>query len=114
MRYFHRIELSHFLLRVDIRNLMLMTYYELDLFEYAISLIDSYKHFLSNTEVLSDTEKGKCRCFIIAVHNMIKYKTSVKQVNKNQIRECLKNEMHNKEWVLERFKMIDTRYIESA
>lgn len=114
MRYFHRIELSHFLLRVDIRNLMLMTYYELDLFENAISLIDSYKHFLSNTEVLSDTEKGKCRCFIIAVHNMIKYKTSVKQVNKNQIRECLKNEMHNKEWVLERFKMIDTRYIESA
>lgn len=114
MRYFHKIELSHFLLRVDIRNLMLMTYYELDMFENAISLIDSYKHFLTNTEVLSDTEKRKCRSFINAVHNMIKYKTSVKQVNKNQIRECLKNVMHNKEWILERFKMIDTRYIESA
>ncbi|HMS33756.1 MAG TPA: hypothetical protein PKC91_06690 [Ignavibacteria bacterium] len=114
MRYFHKIELSHFLLRVDIRNLMLMTYYELDMFENAISLIDSYKHFLTNTEVLSDTEKRKCRSFINAVHNMIKYKTSVKQGNKNQIRECLKNVMHNKEWILERFKMIDTRYIESA
>lgn len=114
MRYFHKIELSHFLLRVDLKNLMLMTYYELDLYENALSLIDSYKHFLSNTIVLSDAEKRKCKNFVLAVQNMIKYKTSIKSNSKNLILENLKQDMHNKVWVTERFNMLDIRIIKSA
>lgn len=114
LRYFHKIELSHFILRVDLKNLMLMTYYELDLYENAISLIDSYKHFLSNTKVLSDIEKNKCRNFIVAVQFMIRYKTSIKPVSKNLIKENLNKEMHNKTWVTERYNMLDNRIIRSA
>ena len=114
MRYFHKIELSHFLLRVDLKNLMLMTYYELDLYENALSLIDSYKHFLSNTIVLSDAEKRKCKNFVLAVQNMIKYKTSIKSNSKNLILENLKHDLHNKVWVTERFNMLDIRIIKSA
>ena len=114
LRYFHKIELNHFILRVDLKNLMLKTYYELDLFENALSLIDSYKHFLSNTEVLSDIEKRKCKYFILAVQNMIKYKTSIKSVSRHQIKEYLNHDMHNKEWVIERVSLLDNRFTKSA
>lgn len=114
MRYFHKIELNHFVLRVDIKNLMLMTYYELDLFENALSLIDSYKHFLSNTIVLSDIEKNKCRNFITVVQNMIRYRTSVKPVSKNILLKNLEADMHNKVWVNERFQLLDDRFTRSA
>ncbi|MBK8551057.1 MAG: hypothetical protein IPL53_08380 [Ignavibacteria bacterium] len=114
MRYFHKIELNHFMLRVDLRNLMLMTYYELDLFENAISLIDSYKHFLSNTKVLSDTEKRKCKNFVLTVQNMIRYKTSSKPVSKFLIRKNLSNDMHNKSWAAERFAELEEKLIKSA
>jgi len=114
LRYFHKIELNHFLLRVDIKNLMLKTFYELNLFENAISLIDSYKHFLSKTEVLSETEKRKCRYFILSVQSMIKYKTSVKYVSKQQILEYLNHDMYSKDWIIERFNSLDNRIIKSA
>lgn len=114
MRYFHKIELNHFMLRVDLKNLMLMTYYELDLFENAISLIDSYKHFLSNTEMLSDTEIRKCKNFILTVQNMIKYKTSAKHTSKFIIRKNLANDMHNKIWANEKFLMLHNRFKKSA
>ncbi len=114
LRYFHKIELNHFLLRVDLRNLMLKTFYELNLFENAISLIDSYKHFISKTEVLSEAEKNKCRYFILSVQNLIKCKTSIKSTAKHQIHEYLKHDMYSKDWVIERFNSIDNRIIKSA
>ncbi len=114
MRYFHKLELNHFMLRVDLRNLMLMTYYELDLYENAISLIDSYKHFLSNTDMLSDLEKSKCKYFIKAVQYMIKYKTSGKPISKLEIEKILSEDFHNKSWAKERFLMIDNRFTKSA
>ncbi len=114
MRYFHRIELNHFILRVDLKNLMLMTYYELDLYENAISLIDSYKHFLSNSTMLSDAEKRKCKNFILTVQNMIKYKISAKSASKFSIKKNLSGDMHNKVWAGEKFLMLDDRFIRSA
>ena len=114
LRYFHKIELNHFLLRVDLKNLMLKTFYELNLFENAISLIDSYKHFLSKTEVLSETEKKRCRYFILSVQSLIKYKTSVKSVSKQQILEYLNHDMYSKDWIIERFNSLNIRIIKSA
>lgn len=72
----HNIELNHFMLKVDLRNLLLMTYYELKEFESALSLVDSYNHFLKYDKTLSKAEKTTAKNFVNIVHKLILHRTT--------------------------------------
>ncbi|MBK8551047.1 MAG: hypothetical protein IPL53_08325 [Ignavibacteria bacterium] len=109
LRSFQKVEMSHFLLKVDIKSLMLMTYYELGLYENALSIIDTFKHFLSNTEVLSDTLKQRYKAFILTVQKMITVKTSVKPnpMTKYLIKKNIDTDISYKQWLKEKFSELD-------
>ncbi|MEP7146319.1 MAG: hypothetical protein ABI792_04875, partial [bacterium] len=98
MKSFHKVDLNHFLFKVDLKNLMLMTYYQLNEFESALSLIDTYKQFLSNDKILSSSRKKQYKKFINIVYKMILYKTSVKSINKYSIEKKL-DELPFKDWI---------------
>lgn len=53
LKQFSNIKYDYFYLKVDIKNWMLLIYYELNLNEQAYSLIDTYKHFLAKNKNLS-------------------------------------------------------------
>ncbi len=95
---FHKVDLNHFLFKVDLKNLMMMTYYQLNEFESALSLIETYKQFLSNDKILSSSRKKQYKEFINIVHKMILYKTSVKSINKYSIEKKL-DDMPFKDWI---------------
>ncbi len=114
LRNFHKVELSHFTLTVDIRNLMLMTYYELQLYENALQLIDSYKHFLSNDRTLSEDYKKNLRNFILVVNKMIHYRTSVKAKTKYDIKQNITRNILYKEWIDEKVLELDSKFTKSA
>ncbi len=114
MKSFHKIKLDHFMLKVDMKNLMLRTFYELDLFDNAISLIDTYRHFLSNDKTLSASEKRLNKNFVNVIHKMILYRTSGNKTGKFRIEYELKRDFPHKEWVMEKFGQIEGKYVKSA
>jgi hypothetical protein len=48
-----KVQYDFFMYKLDVKNLMLRIYYELGLYDQAYSLIDAYRHFISNTDEIS-------------------------------------------------------------
>lgn len=114
MKSFHKVELNHFMLKPDLKNLMLMTFYELNMYENAISLIDTYNHFLSNDKTLSTLEKRKHKNFVNIVQKMIAYKTFSNPIIKFDIEKGLENDLPEKEWVIEKMVQLEKQYYKST
>jgi len=102
LKHINNIELNHFMLKVDLRNLMLMTYYELNEFESALSLVDSYKHFLKYDKTLSKSEKKRTEDFIIILQKMILYKTDPDYRDKVNFEIEISEELHSNNWIEEK------------
>ena len=96
------------------KNLMLRTFYELEMYEQAFSLVDSYKHFLSNDKILSRNEKQLNKNFLNAVHKMLLYLTSDRKTGKYNIENALRLNFPHKDWALEKFDQLDKIKIRSA
>jgi hypothetical protein len=110
MKSFHKVQLNHFMLKLDLKSLMLMTYYELCLFENALSLIDSYKHFLSNDKTLSSDVKNGYKNFISIIHKIIIFQTSGNYISKYKIEKDLNSDFPFKEWVREKIAAFDKEF----
>lgn len=68
-----------FYLKIDIRNLTLMSYYELGYTESVLSGIDSYRHFLMANKSLTDVFRESHLRFINALGTLIQTKENRKQ-----------------------------------
>ena len=73
--YVSKINHEFFLLKTDVKNLLLFLYYELDYVDQAYSLVDSYKHFLTNTKEISDTHKELFNNFLKNYFDLLKIKS---------------------------------------
>lgn len=102
LKNLHEIDLNHFMLKVDLRNILLMTYYELNEFESATSLIESYKHFLKYDKTLSKPEKKKAYDFIDILKILIKKKINSKNDQNNILEFELNEKLFYKNWVEEK------------
>lgn len=103
MQHSQKVEFDHFLFKLDLRDLMLMTLYELRAFENALSFIDSYKHFLKNDRTLADAEKKRHRNFINAVQKLVEFANCADDVIIMKIEDLMKLEHSNKEWLREKY-----------
>ncbi len=93
-----------FVFKYDVRILTLKIYYELDSFEPALSLIDTFTHFLSNNKTLSGTNKDGFLNFLKFLKHLIKMKSGdMKNDSFNFKREIGNTErLMNKNWLLEK------------
>ncbi len=104
LQYLNRIKFDQFIYKIDMKNLSLKIYYELEQFESAISVIDTYKHFIKNNVLVSDNKRITHSNFINFTSNLIQYRTGSKKINLNYITEKIKNSKNtfNKEWILDK------------
>lgn len=58
-------------LKIDLKNLLLMTHYELNYTESALSMIDAYKHFLAHNKLLTQSFKENNLRFANALNSLI-------------------------------------------
>lgn len=65
-------EIFHF--KIDLKNLQLKIYFELDLYNEAYSLIDTYKHFISNNKYISERYRELAGNFVSFVYKLMKCK----------------------------------------
>ncbi|HAY32971.1 MAG TPA: hypothetical protein DCY06_02450 [Bacteroidetes bacterium] len=68
------INADHAYSKIDIRNLTLMSYYELNHTESALSMIDSYRHFINNSSNLSEVFRESHLRFVNSLNSLIIFK----------------------------------------
>ena len=93
-----------FLFKPDLRNLMLKIYYEVNYIEPAFSLVDSYKHFLSNTNEVTNSFKEKYTKFLNFYFQLLKIKIKQSKEHPSYYKEMIEKEKEliNKIWLLEK------------
>lgn len=92
------------LFKTDIKNLQLKAYYELQYYEQAFSLIDSYKSYLAKTGDIDEAFKSVYRNFVDLCFELLKIKSGKGIENIRVIRARVDKEAHPgfKPWLLEK------------
>lgn len=99
-----RIDMNFFGYKTDYRNFQLMSYYELGLIESAISVIDSYKHFLVSNDTLSNIFREGNGNFVKYVNELLRLKTTPDDFKLHKMEQGIKEtaNVFNKWWLLEK------------
>lgn len=96
LMHLSKINIERSNMKVEIKNLIVMIYYELNYNEELISFIDTYKHFLQRDKLLTDHSKKLYSLFLKFVSDMIKIKFS----GNNDSAFLLKKEIENTEYFI--------------
>ena len=95
-------EIFHF--KIDIKNLQLKIYYELNLFNEAYSLIDSYKRFITGNKFVSERYKTMAGNFVDYAFKLLKAKESINPEIIYSIKKELEDKRNilNSDWLVEK------------
>jgi hypothetical protein len=94
--------------KMHLRNLTLQIYYELGYYESAISLIDSYRHFLRRESSLSDFYRDYNENFVKYFSDILKINMGDSNIHADEFRHNLENasEFANKDWIMNKIDTI--------
>lgn len=76
--FLSKIPYDIFIYKIDIKNLMLRIYYELELYETAFSMINAFRNFLSTTDEISEIFKTQQLSFVNFYNKLLKMKVDNK------------------------------------
>ena len=97
-----------FIYKVDIKNLMLRIYYELELYDAAFSMINAFRNFLSTTDEISEVFKTQQINFINFYNKLLKMKADNKPNDAEFIAKEIekKDSVASKHWLIEKAKQM--------
>lgn len=106
-----RLKYDSFVFKYDVKVLSLMIYYELEYLEEALSVIDSFKHFINKTKSVSGYAKEIHLNFLKYYYEIIKLKSldndKEKGKEKSKLKEIIgKQKIRNKYWLLEKISLL--------
>ena len=93
--YFARTNFQNFILKIQVRTLMVKLYYEMALYEQALSSIDSFKHYLQREKSITDEYRFAHSDFLKLTHELIKIKTSIDKKDLDYKLSILKESIFN-------------------
>ena len=94
--------------KMHLRNLTLQIYFELGYYESAISLIDSYRHFLRREKSLSDFYRDYNENFVKYFFDILKLKMGESNIPADELKHNLENanEFANKDWIMNKIDIL--------
>lgn len=106
-----KVQYDFFAFKLDIKHILLKIYYELNLFDQAYSLLDTYKHFLRETKEVSDHHKIWHEGFIIIYTKMLKVKSMEEYTEAENLNYEFENLKHimSKGWVVREIKKLQNQ-----
>jgi len=91
-------------MKFEIKNILIMIYYELNYSEELISMIDTYRHYLNRDKALSDSIRRSGILFVNSVSELVKLKQKEKSGSvlklKREISELQSSGL--KEWIIKK------------
>ncbi|MEO8446049.1 MAG: hypothetical protein ABI528_01065 [bacterium] len=91
-------------IKLDIRNLMIMNYYELDYKLELESLIDSYKHYLQRDKTINPLTKDMSSLFVNFVSDLVKVNQKRNKNSLHVLKKTIAAESHfnMKDWLIKK------------
>lgn len=104
-----KIKFDLFQFKYDIRVITLMIYYELDYFEEAISLLDSFKHFIIENRSVTEKRKEHYLNFIKVYDLLMKCKDDDKGITVWELSGSINNLEYlvRKEWFIKKIEELE-------
>jgi hypothetical protein len=103
LKYISQVKYDTFVFKFDVRALMLKIYYEMEYYEQARFLIDSFRHFIIENTSITEYIKMVHLNFIKFVNEIIRLNESKKEFDsKRIINEISLSPARNKEWLIEK------------
>lgn len=95
--------------KVDVKILMLKIYYELKLYEQAISIVDAFKHYIKNAKNIRNKVKDSYSDFLKKFVMILKLNSNDKNSDAGLLKlKLIKKENHyEKSWLLEKLNEIE-------
>jgi hypothetical protein len=76
LKHFSKTNFQNFILKVQVKIVLLKSYFKLEMYEQALGMIDSFRHYVSREENLLKEHKESYNKFLILVSDLIKVKES--------------------------------------
>ncbi|MBK8553931.1 MAG: hypothetical protein IPL53_23965 [Ignavibacteria bacterium] len=91
-------------LKVDVKILMLKIYYELNLEDPALSLIDTFKHYASDSKDIVEETRGSIKNFLKCYSKLLKLKVDPDSYESESLTNEIKKEKHlfHRDWLIEK------------
>jgi len=104
LEYISKVEINFYFFKYHSKILFLQIYYELGYYEEAISLIDSFKHFLKNNRNVSDMHKTNYTNFVHYYSKLLNMKLSDKRTDAVILKKkiSVEEKLLSKSWFLEK------------
>lgn len=102
LRQISKVQYDYFIYKMDVKNMMLKIYYELGLFDQALFLIDTYRHYLNSTEDLNEYYKEAYSNFLNFYNKLLKSKMAGNLSESNLIMRDIEavETIHSRKWLL--------------
>ena len=90
--------------RLAVRDLYIKAYFEKGEFEYLLSLIDSYKHFIYKNRLLNDAVKKRYMLYLKSAGDLIRLRQSPQKERAEMLLKELNSTpgFANRDWILEK------------
>ncbi|MDQ3194483.1 MAG: hypothetical protein M3P82_05730, partial [Bacteroidota bacterium] len=104
--FLNKIKFDQFVYKLDMKNLQLKINYELQQFESAISVIDTYKHFLKNNALISESRSTTHLNFLNFTNAILQIKNGSGKVNVSYLADRVKKSKNvfDKIWLQDKIK----------
>ena len=104
LKLISRIKYEAFAFRYYLKTLQLKIYYELNMYDEAISLIDTFRHFLRTTKSLPQFRKDRYAAFIKFTNSLLRAKDKKQNYSMVNLKSEIENDqmLVEKKWLLEK------------
>jgi hypothetical protein len=102
LEYLSGVQCNDFQDKTRVNNHLLVIYYEMEYIEEALSLIDSYRHYLAANTLMLDYQKSRYSQFINFLGRIINLREGSKRINVSKLTEDIKSAplCENRKWLL--------------
>jgi hypothetical protein len=109
LEYFAKTNYSSFILKVQVKIIQCRLFFELGMYEQAISAIDSFKHYLQREKMITEGQKESFFTFLKYLGQLLKIKEIINKkeadvelgILKNEVEQMKQNTFGVKLWLLE-------------
>ncbi|MEO8513770.1 MAG: hypothetical protein ABI543_09435 [Ignavibacteria bacterium] len=82
LKYFSKSNFQNFIFKVQVKIMLLVIYYKLGMYEQALGIIDTFRHFLRNEENLLPGQSRSYNIFLKLMSDLVKLKESSNESDK--------------------------------
>lgn len=104
LEYISKVKYDLTRLKVDVKILMLKIYYELNLEDPAHSLIDTFKHYASDSKEIAEETRSSIKNFVKCYSKLFKLKLNPDSYARNSLMIEIKKEKYlfHRDWLIEK------------